>query len=54
MCDIAKCLPYWDRQMKGDIVYEDIGTLIKKYTPFISYDKDKFRKIVVEKQKERR
>lgn len=53
LCDLSNCLPYWDKKLKNDVLYDDIGTLIKKYLPFIHYDKEKFRTIV-RKQQERR
>lgn len=51
LCDLSNCLPYWDKKLKNDVLYDDIGTLIKKYLPFIEYDKEKFRTIVRNKKK---
>jgi hypothetical protein len=39
---------YWDSKMQYDLVYDTIKTKIEKYTPFIKYDKDKLKKIVVD------
>jgi hypothetical protein len=47
LCNLTGCLKYWDKKMLGDPVYEDIGRLIKKYMPFIHYDKDKMRKVIL-------
>ena len=46
LCTLTGCDKRWDKQLGGDIIYEDISKLIKKYTPFITYDKDKFKEIV--------
>ena len=46
LCELSHCLPYWEKQLKEDVIYKDIGLLIRKYTPFIKYDKNKFKEII--------
>lgn len=48
LADLVKCVPYWDKQLKDDFVWEQTGLLIKKYTPFIRYDSAKMKKIVLD------
>lgn len=48
LADLVKCIPYWNKQLKDDFVWEQTGLLIKKYTPFIRYDSTKMKKIVLD------
>lgn len=48
LADLAGCIKYWDKQLKDNIVWQEIGRTIKKYTPFIRYDKEKVKKIVLD------
>jgi len=48
LCDLTRCLPYWDKQYKDDFVWQDVGLKIRKYTPFVKYDKERIKKIVVD------
>ncbi len=50
LADITKCLPYWNKQLKGDVIYRDVGLLVSKYTAFLKYDKEKFTKIIQTKR----
>ena len=52
LVDILGCMPRWDKQVKEDIIWPTQQRIIKKYTPFIEYDKDKFKQILKEKIKE--
>lgn len=47
--DITRCYSYWDKKMAGDVIWDELGMKIKKYTPFIKYDRDKFKAIIKEK-----
>ena len=51
LCDITGCLKHWDKKLVDDIVYKDIGMLIKKYTPFIVFDRENIKTIVRNKLK---
>ena len=52
LVDILGCMPQWEKQITDDIIWPTNKRLIKKYTPFIQYDKDKFKKFLKEKIKE--
>jgi len=52
LVDILGCMPQWEKQITDDIIWPSNQRLIKKYTPFIQYDKDKVKKFLKEKIKE--
>jgi hypothetical protein len=52
LIDIFDCMPRWEKQITEDIVWPTHRRIIKKYTPFINYDKQKFKEILKEKIKE--
>ena len=49
LCDISGCLKYWEKNISDTIVFPDINTLVRKYQPFLEYDKAKLRKILLDK-----
>jgi hypothetical protein len=49
LCDITGCLSYWEKNIKDTIVFPDINRLVKKYYPFMEYDKAKMKKILLDK-----
>jgi hypothetical protein len=52
LVDIFGCMPKWEKQITEDIIWPTHQRIIKKYTPFIQYDKEKFTKFLKEKIKE--
>jgi len=48
LLELTEALPYFDKKMEYDLIWDEISLKVKKYTPFIKYDKDKFRKIILE------
>jgi len=52
LCDLTGCLKHWGKQLEEDIVYKDVGLLVRKYSPFLQFDKEKFKKIIRSKMKE--
>jgi len=48
MLELTNSKKYWDKKMAYDPIWDEISMRVDKYTPFIRYDKDKFRKIVVD------
>lgn len=45
--DVVGCYSYWSKQLKGDdVIWDHFGLLIKKYRPFLQYDKKKYLSIV--------
>jgi hypothetical protein len=49
LIDIVGCMPRWEKQITDDLVWPTWHRLIKKYTPFIQYDKNKFLHILKKK-----
>jgi hypothetical protein len=48
ICYATKCVGHWDKELGDDVVYADVGKLMKNYTPFISYDRTKVKQILKE------
>ena len=48
LTDLVGCYRYWDKQLEENVIWLEIGQLIKKYTPFVKYDKQKVNKIVLD------
>jgi hypothetical protein len=42
----------WDKKIDDDIIWPDFKLKCEKYTPFLHYDKNKFKEILKEKIKE--
>lgn len=49
LCHIVKCFGHWDKHLEYDPVWRDIKRKMIKYQPFMKYDLEKFKKIVMEK-----
>ena len=52
MLDITGILPIWDSKMKDDIVWKLEGQKITKFIPFLPKEKNKFKRILVDKIKQ--
>jgi hypothetical protein len=39
---------HWNKQIEDSILWPDIYNMCMKYSPFIEYDRDKFKKLIVE------
>lgn len=50
--DIMNFFPMWQKKIKDDIIWPNWKLKIEKYTPFLYYDKAKFKAIVKEKMDE--
>ena len=48
LLEISGAKKHWDSKMQYDLVWDTIRTKVEKYTPFINYDKDKIKKIVLD------
>ena len=48
LLDLSGAKKYWDIKMEYDPVYEEVKKKIEKYTPFIKYDKEKVKKILLD------
>jgi hypothetical protein len=50
--DIMNFLPMWSKKITDDVVWPTYKRKIEKYTPFIVYDKEKFKESLKESLKE--
>ena len=50
--DIMNFFPMWNKKIDDDIIWPDFKLKCEKYTPFIHYDKKKFKEILRDKVKE--
>ena len=48
LLELSKAKRYWDKKMEYDPIYEEVKKKIEKYTPFIKYDKEKMKKLVID------
>lgn len=48
LVDLSGCFKYWDRILSGDPVWKTIGNRIVKYIPFLKYDKQRVKQIVLD------
>lgn len=46
--DLTKANKYWSKGMEYDPIWDALNMKIKKYIPFIKYDKEKFKKIILD------
>jgi len=49
LSDLTGCMKYWNKMLKDNPIWETFSLKFKKYTSFIKYDKEKIRKIIVDK-----
>lgn len=49
LVDTVNCMPYWNNKMSYDPVWEETAEKIIKYRPFLKYDKEKIKKILLDK-----
>ena len=49
LVDLVKCVKYWNKKHEYDPVVEEVLTKISKYRPFLNYDRDVVKKIVLDK-----
>jgi len=47
VCDVSNCFGHWNKQLKGDMLWEGMKLKIIKYKPFLVYDRDAYRKLMV-------
>jgi hypothetical protein len=48
LVDMTGCGVYWRREMQYDPVAEDMMSKIEKYRPFVKYDRERARKVVID------
>jgi hypothetical protein len=49
--DITNFFPYWQQKISDDIIWPKFKMKCEKYSPFIGYNKDAYKKILKEKLK---
>lgn len=49
LVDIVGCTSYWNKKMEYDPIWEEISKKIIKYRPFIKYDAEKIKNILLDK-----
>ena len=48
LVDLVKCSAYWSKRFEYDPTVEDVLNKIMKYRPFITYDREKVKNIVLD------
>lgn len=48
ICQISGCVPYWNKKIKDPIQWPNLERKLLKYSPFLQYDKEKFKKTLVD------
>ena len=49
LVDLVKCSKHWNDKLAYDPIAEDVLIKIVKYRPFLQYDREKVKEIVVYK-----
>ena len=49
LVDLVKCTAYWAKRFEYDPTVEDVLNKIMKYRPFLNYDREKVKNIVLDK-----
>lgn len=49
LVDLVKCTAYWSNRFEYDPTIEDVMNKIMKYRPFVKYDREKVKNIVLDK-----
>lgn len=46
LTDVIGCFSYWNKELKGDVVWDEVSTLYSKYRPFLEYDRNVYKEIL--------
>lgn len=46
MDEILNFIPFWNKKIKDTIIWPDLYLLIRKYKPFVSFDKEIYKKML--------
>lgn len=46
LADITNAFEYWDKKLKGDVIYEHYQLRFKKYKSFLKYDRKEYLKLL--------
>ena len=52
LVDAVGCIAYWNKKLEYDPVWADLSIKVVKYRPFLNYDKEKIKKILLDKFEE--
>ena len=53
LIDVVRCFSHWQKNLSGDVVWEQLSHKVVKYKPFLNYDKIKMKKILLDNFKNR-
>lgn len=45
---LSNAKKYWDKKMEYDLIWQEIKLQVEKYTPFIKFEEEKIKKIVLD------
>jgi hypothetical protein len=48
LVDLVGCVKYWSKKMEYDPNWDSVSIKIQKYRPFLKYDREKYKKIVLD------
>lgn len=48
LLDITGAMKHWNTKMRYDLVWDMLSLKVRKYLPFINYDKEKYKKICLD------
>lgn len=48
LLDLTGAMKHWDSRLEYDPIWEETSMKVKKYIPFVKYDREKVKKIVVD------
>lgn len=48
LLDLTKAKKHWDSKMEYDPIYQEVKMKIEKYIPFLKYEKDKLKNVVID------
>jgi len=48
LIDIVRCYSHWQKSLAEDIVWKEVSHKLSKYKPFLQYDKQKCKKILLD------
>lgn len=49
LVELARCFKYWNSKMDYDPLWEELSHRIRKYSPFLNYDVNKLKQILIDK-----
>jgi hypothetical protein len=48
LLEISGAKKHWDSKMQYDFIWDTLRTKVEKYSPFIKYEKDKIKEIIID------